>query len=408
MAVPKSLLSTSNFLESNVMTQPTDRRGSRPSTVTRLGRSIASLTATALLVTACATNAGTVPSSSSGAPSSAASANASLPPSAAAASVPPSAAAPAGTLRLGYFPNITHATAIVGVESGIFQKDLGPGVTLQVSSFNAGPAASEALLSGAIDATFIGPNPAINAFAKSGGAAIRIIAGSTSGGASLVVKPGIASAADLRGKKLATPQLGNTQDVALRTWLADQGLVTDVQGGGDVSILPQDNAQTLETFTSGQIDGAWVPEPWATRLIQEGGGKVLVDEATLWPAGRYVTTHLIVRTDYLAAHPDIVRALLAGVIEANDLVNADPAKAQQLTNQGIKNITGKTVADKVITAAWPNLTFTVDPIASSLKGSADHATKVGLLDAVDLTGIYDLTLLNELLQADGKPPVSGL
>jgi NitT/TauT family transport system substrate-binding protein len=381
------------------MTQPTDRRGTRPSTITRLSQSIASLTAAALLVTACATSAATVPSSSSGAPSSAASS---------APSTASSPAAPEGTLRLGYFPNITHATAIVGVESGIFQKDLGPGVTLQVSSFNAGPAASEALLSGAIDATFIGPNPAINAFAKSNGAAIRIIAGSTSGGAYLVVKPGIASAADLRGKKLATPQLGNTQDVALRTWLADQGLVTDAQGGGDVSILPQDNAQTLETFTSGQIDGAWVPEPWATRLIQEGGGKVLVDEATLWPAGKYVTTHLIVRTDYLVAHPDIVRALLAGLIEANDLVNTDPAKAQLLTNQGIKKITGKTVADKVITAAWPNLTFTVDPIASSLKGSADHATKVGLLDAVDLTGIYDLTLLNELLQAAGKPPVSGL
>jgi NitT/TauT family transport system substrate-binding protein len=151
-----------------------------------------------------------------------------------------------------------------------------------------------------------------------------------------------------------------------------------------------------------------VPEPWATRLVQEGGGKVLVDEKTLWPGGQYVTTHLIVRTDYLQAHPDIIRALLSGEIEANDLVNSDPAQAQALTNQGIKKITTKTIADKVITAAWPNLTFTVDPIASSLKGSADHATKVGLLDPVDLTGIYDLTLLNELLQAAGKSTVSGL
>jgi NitT/TauT family transport system substrate-binding protein len=366
----------------------------RRSTASRFG---ATLVALVLLVAACSTLAGVGGTASSPLSSAEGVAGATGAPGAA-----------AGTLKLGYFPNITHATALVGVESGIFAKALGPGVTFEVSSFNAGGAASEALLNGAIDATFIGPNPAINAFAKSNGAAIRIIAGSTSGGAYLVVKPGIASAADLRGKKVATPQLGNTQDVALRTWLLDAGLATDAQGGGDVSILPQENAQILETFTGGGIDGAWVPEPWATRLVQEGGGKVLVDEKTLWPEGRYVTTHLIVRTDYLQAHPDIIRALLEGVLEANDLVNSDPAMAQKLTNQGIKEITNKTIADKVITAAWPNLTFTIDPIASSLKGSADHATKVGLLDPVDLTGIYDLDPLNELLQLAGKPPVSGL
>jgi NitT/TauT family transport system substrate-binding protein len=315
---------------------------------------------------------------------------------------------PQGTLRLGYFPNITHATAIVGIESGIFAQDLGPGVTLSPSPFNAGGAASEALLSGAIDATYIGPNPAINAYAKSSGAAIRIIAGATSGGAYLVVRPGIATAPDLRGKKLATPQLGNTQDVALRTWLAGNGLKSDPHGGGDVSILPQDIAQTLQSFTAGGIDGAWVPEPWATRLVQEGGGEVLVDERTLWPGRQYVTTHLIVRTDYLQAHADIVRGLLAGAIEANDFIGAEPAKAQQLTNQGIEKVTGQTTSDALIAAAWPNLAFTVDPIAASLKTSAEHATAVGLLDPVDLTGIYDLTLLNDLLAKAGKPPVSGL
>jgi NitT/TauT family transport system substrate-binding protein len=375
-----------------------DRDPHRP-TVTRIGACIA---ASALLITACSAQAG------AGITAPLATPTGSVAGSGAAPTTGPSAAPPQGTLKLGYFPNITHATAIVGVESGIFQKALGPGVTLTVSSFNAGPAASEALLNGAIDATFIGPNPAINAFARSKGAAIRIVAGATSGGAYLVVRPGIASAADLRGKKIASPQLGNTQDVALRTWLANNSLVTTKEGGGDVSILPQDNAQTLDTFKSGQIDGAWVPEPWATRLVQEGGGRVLVDERTLWPGGKYVTTHLIVRTDYLQAHPDIIRALLAGEIEANDVVNGDPAQAQALTNQGIKKITSKTIADKVITAAWSNLTFTVDPIAASLKGSADHATAVGLLEPVDLTGIYDLTLLNELLQAAGKPPVSGL
>ena len=313
---------------------------------------------------------------------------------------------PTGTLRLGYFPNVTHAAALVGIESGVFKDALGPGVTLEPSSFNAGGAASEALLNGAIDATYIGPNPAINAFAQSQGAAIRIIAGATSGGAFLVVEPGIAGAADLRGKKLATPQLGNTQDVALRTWLADNGLSTDTTGGGDVSILPQENAQTLQTFTDGQIDGAWVPEPWATRLVQDGGGTVLVDEATLWPEGKYVTTHLIVRTDYLAAHADIIQALLAGHIDATDFVNGNPAEAQALVNHGIEKVTGSTIADDVLSAAWENLEFTVDPIASSLTTSAQHAEQVGLLEPLDLTGIYDLSALNQLLTTAGKEPVA--
>jgi sulfonate transport system substrate-binding protein len=367
------------------------------------GTRLVALLAAALNVAACVTGAG----SGTVAPSLA-TPSGSLAASGATPSTTQRLGALQGTLRLGYFPNITHATALVGIESGLFQDALGPGVSFEVSSFNAGGSASEALLNGAIDATYIGPNPAINAFAQSQGAAIRIIAGATSGGAYLVVKPEIASVADLRGKKLSTPQLGNTQDVALRTWLADNGLATDKQGGGDVSILPQENAQTLETFTSGQVDGAWVPEPWATRLVQEGGGKVLLDEKTLWPEGKYVTTHLVVRTDYLEAHPDMIRALLAGHLAANDLVNSDPAKAQKLTNEGIEEITGKTIAEEVIRAAWPNLTFTVDPIASSLKGSAEHATKVGLLDPVDLTGIYDLELLNELLRLAGKTTVSGL
>ena len=216
-------------------------------------------------------------------------------------------------LRLGYFPNLTHATALAGIKKGIFEDALPDNVTLTTMPFNAGPEAVEAIFSGGLDATFIGPNPAINAFSKSKGEAIRIISGATSGGAYLVVKPEITSAAQLKGKKLATPQLGNTQDVALRAWLKEQGLSTDAQGGGDVSILPQANSQTLDTFKSGDIDGAWVPEPWATRLVQEGGGKVLVDERDLWPNGQYVTTHLIVTPTFLKDHPDVVKALLAGV-----------------------------------------------------------------------------------------------
>jgi NitT/TauT family transport system substrate-binding protein len=301
------------------------------------------------------------------------------------------------TVRLGYFPNVTHATAIVGVEKGTFAERLGAD-RLETQTFNAGAAAVEALFSGAIDATYLGPNATINAFAKSHGEAIRIVSGAASGGAALVVKPAITSASDLKGKKLATPQLGGTQDVALRYWLRQHGLTTDPQGGGDVSILPQENAQTLETFRSGLIDGAWVPEPWATQLVSEGGGKVLVDERTLWPGGQFVTTHLVVRTAFLRQHPDTVRRLLDGQVEANDFVNKNPADAQLLVNQGIAKITGKKLSDAVIAASWKNLAFTNDPIATSLSGSAAHATAVGLLDKVNLAGIYALDPLNRVLK----------
>jgi NitT/TauT family transport system substrate-binding protein len=310
-------------------------------------------------------------------------------------------------LRLGYFPNITHAPAVVGVEKGIFAEKLGANVNLTTSAFNAGPAAVEAIFNGAIDATYIGPNPAINAFAKSNGEAIRIVSGATSGGAYLVVNPSINKPADLKGKKIATPQLGNTQDVALRSWLKANKLSADTQGGGDVSIAPQENGQALEAFRTGLIAGAWVPEPWATRMIQEGKGKVLVDEKTLWPGGQYVTTHLIVRTGFLKDHPDVVQRLLEGQVASNDFIAANAAEAKTLVNQGIQKLTGKPIAQAVIDAAWGNMTFTNDPIAASLRKGAADAISVGLLDGkTKLDGIYDLSILNGVLKAAGKPEVA--
>jgi NitT/TauT family transport system substrate-binding protein len=311
------------------------------------------------------------------------------------------------TVRLGYFPNLTHAPALVGVEKGYFTKELGRN-KLETKTFNAGTDAVTALFSDALDISYIGPNPAINAYAKSKGEAIRIISGAASGGAALVVKPNITSPEQLKGTTLATPQLGNTQDVALRSWLKSNGLKTDTNGGGDVSIKPQDNGDTLTAFKQGQIAGAWVPEPWATRLIQEGGGKVLVNEASLWPEGQFVTTHIIVRTEFLNQHPDVVKEVLQGNLDALDEIAKDPTGSQQAVNDGIKAITQKPLAEGVITAAWKNLQFTADPIASSLETSAKHAEEVGLLQPVDLKGIYDLTLLNELLKADGKSTVKGL
>lgn len=309
-------------------------------------------------------------------------------------------------VRLGYFPNITHSTALVGVEKGLYAKHLGSGVKLTTSTFNAGPAAIEAVFSGAIDATYIGPNPAINAWAKSKGKAINIIAGSASGGVYLVVKPEINSVEDLKGKKIATPQLGNTQDVALRHWLNEKGIKTDTKGGGEVHIVPQENSQTLQTFATGDIDGAWVPEPFASRLVLESKGKILLDERDLWPDKQFVITHLIVRQEWAKAHPDLVKKLLQAHVEATTFLNDDPKAAADTVNAAIQKLTQKPLKPEVLQSAFKNITFTNDPIATSLTGSADHAIKVGLLEPVDLTGIYDLKPLNEVLAATGKQPIS--
>src|SRR5664280_554588 len=231
-------------------------------------------------------------------------------------------------VRLGYFPNLTHGTAIVADKEGFFRKHLGS-TKLEVSTFNAGPAAIEALKPGAIYATYVGPGPATNAFINSGGQALTIVAGAASGGTSLVVDPSIRSAADLKGKKVSTPQLGNTQDIALRYWLAQHGLKTDLQGGGDVNVVPQDNAQIVDAFRQKLIAGAWVPEPYATRLVR-AGGKILVDERDLWPGKKFAITVLAVRPDFIKAHPQPVTALLSGDLDAADFIAKDPAKALSL------------------------------------------------------------------------------
>ncbi len=313
------------------------------------------------------------------------------------------------TVRFGVFPNITHAPGLVELADGGQLSKLLPNASIEVTPFNSGTKAVEAMFADAIDITFVGPNPAINAYSQSKGEAVRVISGSTSGGAFLVVRPGIKSAADLKGKKIATPSLGNTQDVALRAWLKEQGLVTDTAGGGDVAVVPQENAQTLETFIAGTIDGAWVPEPWATRLIQDAGATVLVDERDLWPDGTYVTTQLMVATKFLDEHPEVVRRILLATIQAVDFVNANPAEAQAIVNAEIEKYTTKKLGEDLLKAAWDNLTFTVDPVASSLGTSAEDALALGLLkDPGDLAGLYDLAPLNAILDALGKPEVSGL
>jgi NitT/TauT family transport system substrate-binding protein len=310
------------------------------------------------------------------------------------------------TLRLGLLANITHAPALVGLNKGFFTKNLGSGVTLKTSIFSSGTQETTALLAGQLDAAYVGPNPAINAWQKSSGKAIKIISGAASGGADLVVKSSINSVSQLKGQKLATPSLGNTQDVALRYYLKSHGLTTTQTGGGDVSVTPiSPNSDAVLEFKSGQIAGGWEPQPYAAEMVADGG-KVLVNEASLWPAGKFVTTNLVVSQSFLAAHASVVSDLLKGQIESVSYINKNTPAAETAANAELTTLLGKGLKSSALDASFKTITFTNDPIASSLATDAKHAQAVGLLKPVSLNGIYDLGPLNALLKADGEAQVS--
>jgi NitT/TauT family transport system substrate-binding protein len=312
------------------------------------------------------------------------------------------------TVRLGYFPNLTHAVALVGVAHGTFQKALGSNVTLQTKIFNAGPAEIEALFANEIDIGYVGPAPAINGYVKSNGQALHIIAGAASGGALFIVRPqsNIRSANDLAGKKIADPQQGGTQDVALRYYLLNHGLKS-ADKGGTVQIVPTDNATILTLFQEGRIDGAWVPEPWATRLIIEGKGQVLVDERSLWPGGKFVTTNVVVSTKFLTQHPDLVNKFLQAHVETVQSIISNPDSAKSLVNSEIKRITSKALPSQELDQAYTNLDITYDPLTGSLQEQTNHAYALGFLGSSqpDLNGIYSLGPLNQVLLSKGLAQV---
>ncbi|NMH96690.1 ABC transporter substrate-binding protein [Pseudonocardia acidicola] len=316
-------------------------------------------------------------------------------------STAPVATSPAGELRLGYLPNITHAPALIGLNKGFFASELGS-TKIIPQSFNAGPDEVGALLGGSLDAAFIGSGPAINAFAKSGGEAVRLVAGSTSGGAQLVVSPDITSPAQLKGKTIATPQAGNTQDVALKTWLKQNNLP---QGADGVTVQNIDNPRALDLFRSGQIAGGWLPEPWSSRLV-DAGAKVLVDERSLWPNGRFPTTVLVVRTQYLAEHPQTVEALLRGEQKAVEFATGNPAEAKTVTNDAIAQLTNTSLPPAVLDRAFTELTFTLDPLAATFPRLSEDSVTAGVMPTeTNLQGFVDVTALDKVLQAAGKPTV---
>src|ERR1041384_6120766 len=278
------------------------------------------------------------------------------------------AGAASNVLRIGYFPNLNHAQAVIGLENGDFQKKLGnDGIVVEPHVFGAGPSVIEALFANQIDVAYIGPNPAINGYVVSDGKDLRIISGAASGGAVFVVRndSGIKSPKDFAGKKFASPQLGNTQDVALRKYLLDHGYKT-TENGGNVTVVPVSNADTLILFQKKHLDGAWVPEPWGDRLVKEGGGKILLDERDLWPQGKFVTNNIVARTDYLKSNPDVIKKLLAANVNETLWINSHKEEAAKLLNEGIKKITGKAIPEDELKASLSRMDFTYDPLKLAL------------------------------------------
>src|SRR5437870_12866251 len=306
-------------------------------------------------------------------------------------------------LRIGYFPNINHAQAVIGLGNGDFQRALGGDVEVRTQIFNAGPSAIEALFADQIDVTYIGSNPAINGYVVSNGEGLRIISGAASGGAVFVVRndAGINSVTDLANKKFASPQLGNTQDVALRKYLLDNGYKTK-EKGGNVEVLPIKNADIFTLMLKKQIDGAWVPEPWGAKLVKEANARIFLDERNLWPGGKFVTALIISRTDYLNDNPDIIMKLLAAnVNETNWIINHN-AEAMQAFNAELEKLTGHTIANEELHQAFSRIEFTYDPLKQSLFKSAKDAFDIGFLKKQpNLVGIYDLTFLNKVLNQKG-------
>jgi NitT/TauT family transport system substrate-binding protein len=300
------------------------------------------------------------------------------------------------TVRLGLLANITHAPALVAIQKGLFSKNLGNN-KLTTTVYSSGTQETTAILANQLDAAYVGPNPAIDAFQKSGGK-VKIITGVATGGASMVVKPNVSSAADLKGKSVDTPSLGNTQDVAIRYYLKQNGLNTTTTGGGDVTIKPtKPNSNAVLQFQSGQIAGASEPSPYDVEMVK-AGGKVLFKEPG-------VTTILIVTQSFLSAHPDVVNDLLKANIQAEDYIKQSPTAAQTSANTELATLSGKGIKSSILPDAWKEITFTNDPDASSLATDAQNAKAVGLLDSTDLSGIFDLGPVNKLLQAAGESQV---
>ncbi len=303
-------------------------------------------------------------------------------------------------VRIGHFPNVTHAQALVGQADQWFEKRLSPDVDVEWQIFNAGSSVIEAMFANHVDIAYVGPNPAINGFVKSGGEAVRLVAGSASGGAALIVRVdgGILKPADFHGKKIASPQLGNTQDVSLRAWLKSNTLtLKDV--GGDVQVVPLANADQFTLFLKKEVDAVWTVEPWVSMLLANANGKVFLSESSLWPDGRYATTVILVRKQFLDEHPELVKKFLETHVELTHWINQNPEKAREVLQRELRNETKKEFPASILAEAFKRVDFTTDAMEDSIKKQAQMAYEAGFLKKKpDLSSLFDLTLLKDILK----------
>ena len=317
------------------------------------------------------------------------------PPSGATGSGAQRTAAPA-EVRLGYFANLTHAQAVLGVSSGELARAVAPS-TLVTRLFNAGPSLIEALFAGEVDIGYIGPGPALNGFAKSRGQGLRIIAGAAANGVAIVARPGagIATLADLKGKRIATPQLGNTQDISARHYLVAELGQPDAD-----NVIPVPNAEQASMMANGEIDAAWAPEPWGALLVMKSGAVLLAEEKDLWPGKEFTLAVVITTPQFLAAHPDLVRNVLRVHRGWTDRLNRDSATYLPRLGDALNALTGKGLPPEVFATAFARTRFTDEPLESTLAAMAAWSYDLGFAkERPDLTGLVDTTILRELEHA---------
>lgn len=309
-------------------------------------------------------------------------------------------------IRVGYFPNMTHAQALVGLNDGSFKKLIGNDIKIEEHIFNAGPAEIEALLAGEIDLGYIGPVPAINGFVKSGGE-LRIVAGAADAGAVLVARKGadIRTIEELKGKKVAVPQLGNTQDISLRNLLSQAGL-KDASKGGSVTVIPAENPDILTLIAKGDVDAALVPEPWGSRITKQTDATVILDADKVWRNGKYATAVVIVSTKFLNKHPDLVEKWLTAHIEITRQINQNRDKSKAIINSQIEKLTKKSLPVDVLNSSFSRITVTYDPEIASVRDFVKLSVDNGYLKkSPDVSNLFDLSVTNKVLQKKGLPLV---
>ena len=317
----------------------------------------------------------------------------------------------ASVVRIGYFANLNHAPAVIGLSNGDFQKFVGPSTAIQTTLFTSGSPEMTALLAGKIDLAYVGPSPAVNAYLASNGTSLQVISGVANGGAVFVVRnaSNIASVKEFGGKTFAAPGVGNTQDVALRHYLILNGY--GISPNGNVTVQDTSNANIVTLMIDGKIDGAWVPEPWGQVLVSEAGAHIFLNEESLWPSG-FSTTELVASTSFLKAHPDVVKELIEANLYETQWIQNNPQQAAVSLNNILGNLTGGPIGLPIIRAAMTRLSFTDSPLEASVVQQAYNAFALGDLGssaptAATLSAIYGLTLLNSVLTEYGLPLVTG-